>query len=270
MIKLYETNGIPVDEKLACQYLQNRKIAKDFSVYYSLYNKYKMDYQIDKILAGQMDAQVKQRAQKAGFDERLSLLGLLLDSVNEEIRGVCRAEDAATGLMEVLKRVKTDLYSMSAMPEAVLERYIAEKKDQLSRGRRGGYLSEADQDTNHRITEALKGMRDLVAERAQEVGPTGIFPLIRQAFDGYVSDLKERSDQAGEKLKHLFNFAEEVFGEGQEMLILVTELTVNCHSARFISRYGCEAYFSHNKELLFYERQQELMTRLERFDLSED
>ncbi len=61
----------------------------------------------------------------------------------------------------------------------------------------------------------------------------------------------------------MFKFSEEVFLEGQEMLILVTELTINPYSAHFISRYGCKEYFAHNKELLFYERQQEIIQELE-------
>ena len=42
----------------------------------------------------------------------------------------------------------------------------------------------------------------------------------------------------------------------------VTELTVNYWSAKFISRYGCDKYFEHNKELLVYERQQELVSEI--------
>ena len=66
----------------------------------------------------------------------------------------------------------------------------------------------------------------------------------------------------------MFVFCEEAFGEGQEMLILVTELTISYYGARFISRYGCKEYFAHNKELLFYERQQEILSQLEELDLT--
>lgn len=55
MISLYETNNITVDIKLIEQYLQNPKIAKDFSAYYDLFNKYRSDYQIDSILSGNRD-----------------------------------------------------------------------------------------------------------------------------------------------------------------------------------------------------------------------
>ena len=83
-----------------------------------------------------------------------------------------------------------------------------------------------------------------------------------------VQGLKAQARQAGEKLSNLFRFCEEVFPDGQELLILVTELTVSPYSAKFISRYGCKEYFAHNKELLFYERQQEILSQLEELDLT--
>ena len=64
-------------------------------------------------------------------------------------------------------------------------------------------------------------------------------------------------------------FCEEVFAEGQEILILVTELTISYYGAHFISRYGCKEYFNHNKELLFYERQKEIIQELENLDLED-
>lgn len=87
MIKLYEYNGIAVDENLITQYVQNKKIAKEFAVYYDLFNKYKSDYQIDQILTGKESSDIKDRARKAEFDERLSLLGLLLDGITSSLNG---------------------------------------------------------------------------------------------------------------------------------------------------------------------------------------
>ena len=52
IIKLYEQLDFPVNEKLVGQYLQNPKVAKNFAIYYDLFNKYKSDYQVNDILAG--------------------------------------------------------------------------------------------------------------------------------------------------------------------------------------------------------------------------
>lgn len=83
--------------------------------------------------------------------------------------------------------------------------------------------------------------------------------LIKKEFDRLVAELNKEAEKAGKKLTNLFKFAEEVFAEGQEILILVTELAMNYHSARFINRFGSPEYFAHNKELLFYERKKSLI-----------
>ena len=58
-----------------------------------------------------------------------------------------------------------------------------------------------------------------------------------------------------------------MFGDGHEILLIVTELTSNYYTAKYISEYGCEKYFAHNQELLFYERQKKIMQALEQLDL---
>ena len=81
MIILYEQNNIKVDIKMIRQYIQHCRTARSFAAYYDLFNKYRSDYQIDEILSGKASDSIKERAKNAKFDERLSLLGLILDSV---------------------------------------------------------------------------------------------------------------------------------------------------------------------------------------------
>lgn len=51
------------------------------------------------------------------------------------------------------------------------------------------------------------------------------------------------------------------------MLILVTELTVNNDSARFISQFGCPAYEAHSRDLMLSERRDSLLDEIEALDL---
>lgn len=125
MLRLYEKNGLTVDEKLVGQYLQNPRIAKEFAVYYDLFNKYRSDYQVDKILAGKATAAIKKRAKAAQFDERLSLLGLLLDAVEQSLRAVAETEDALHLLLESLRAVKADLAAPGADIQQLLDRELA-------------------------------------------------------------------------------------------------------------------------------------------------
>ena len=67
----------------------------------------------------------------------------------------------------------------------------------------------------------------------------------------------------------MFRFGDEVFPNGQELTILVTELTVNPYSARFISEYRVEEYFIHDKELLFHQRQIDILSEIKNLDIDE-
>lgn len=79
--------------------------------------------------------------------------------------------------------------------------------------------------------------------------------------------MKERTVQVGERLHALFVFMEETFADGNEMLIFVTELTVNDYSARFIGMFGSEDYNRHNEELMITERRNELQEEIAALEL---
>ena len=113
---------------------------------------------------------------------------------------------------------------------------------------------------------ALEDMTAMLKEKIPADG-TEAFKLLKAEFDNRTKSLKKQADAAGKQLSNVFLFCEEVFEEGQEMLILVTELTISYYGAHFISRYGCKEYFNHNKELLFYERQKEIIRQIEDFEL---
>ena len=57
--------------------------------------------------------------------------------------------------------------------------------------------------------------------------------------------------KTGAELDHAFAFLEETFGQGQELVIFVTELTAGPDTSWFVETFGCDAYFRHNRELLF-------------------
>lgn len=265
MIKLYEKNGIRVDEELIGQYLQDKRIAKSFAVYYDLFNKYKSDYQIDRILLGKETEEIRQRAREAKFDERLALLGLLIDAITSDLKEVCYYEEHLTALLSSLKRIRTDLSRPSADCDKVVRKETERLLSDLERDKAAGSLSENKKYAIKSTVEALNEMNASALKISTE--NTDSFTLFKKDYDGRVKTLKSKVGEASGKLEKLFEFSENVFDDGQEMLILVTELTISYYGAHFISRYGCEKYFQHNKELLFYERQKELIQELEKLDI---
>ena len=116
------------------------------------------------------------------------------------------------------------------------------------------------------VVEVLEDMSNILMDKVPADG-TEAFKLLKAEFDKRTKALKKQADAAGKQLSNVFVFCEEVFEDGQELLILVTELTISYYGAHFISRYGCKEYFNHNKELLFYERQKQIIREIEELNL---
>ena len=261
MIKLCEENGLEVDEMLIGQYIRNRRVAKDFAIYYDLYNKYKSDYQADRILAGEFDDEIVNRAKDARFDERISLIGLLLDGCFSDLRETMCTEASLAELLNCLKQARVELIRGEKDSDEVIASYIEALKAKLAAGRKAGNISSDKQFALNGAISALSDERELLALKQPKNGQEA-FMLLRDDHNSRVEALNKMADSAGTKLENLFKFAEIAFGDGQEMLVIVTELTVNRYGSAFISRFGCEKYYEHNKELLFYERQKEIKAEL--------
>ena len=264
MITLYEQNKIKVDERLVSQYIQDKKTAKSFSIYYDLFNKYKSDYQIEDILEGKASTEVKERAKAAKFDERLSLIGLILDSLNTDFKQVYLHEMVLTELMVIFKKVKAELNTSPDVAKKI-DKAIKERNTELNNGKRSGALSNNRSKILHGTIEALEEEKALLAN----VSETGTiqFEIIRDDFNQRKGVLKQVADKTHYELTSALKFADEVFNDGQEMVIIIAELTKGQYSANYISRYGNQEYFKHNKSLLFHERQVEVIREIEELGL---
>ncbi len=262
MIKLYEQKEIPVTEQLVIQYLQNKKIAKGFAVYYDLFKKYRSDYQVDKIMAGKAGKEIVKRAKDAKFDERLSLLGLLIDGLVTVVREVSAQEGAVMELVNCLRLMRADFVVEKDFIEVVNRQILAEQKA-ISVGKKAGNLS-ADREYILNITMAvLDEQLKLIAQKLPASGEAA-FKLLKTDFDKRKKALTKLVSQADSNLTNVFQFCEEAFDAGsQELLILVTELTINSYAAQYIGKYGCQAYFKHNKDMLFTERKKDILAEID-------
>ena len=253
MLKLFEQNGFPVDEPLIRQYLQNDRIAKSFAAYYDLFSKYRSDYQVEEILSGDVSEAILERAKAAKFDERLSLLSLLTDRVGDGIRQTLIRERALTEVMNRLRPRKSQFSAAAAdAAKAALTELAEAVEAGIARRRQANALSP---EAARAERKAAKLLEDFAAELPEDAAP---FAWLGKRFDGENARLRARAQETREQLENMFAFCEQAFPEGQELLLLVTELSVNPDSSRFIGKYGCDAYFRHNRELMFYERNREL------------
>ena len=268
ILYLYEEEQLPVEEALVGQYLRNERVVKEFSAYYDLYNKYKKDYRIEEILEGQASVQAIARAKAASFDERLSLLGMLLDRVQSDMKDIMEQATFLSDLRMPLKHIKEKA-------EALLVEQVLSLLDVQAEGRRkllynlekANSLSEADRRKHRRVLRFLEEChKELLvgAVGAEEESSQGsaAFAVIKGKYDRKVSRMKQETQRVQQELHALFAFAEEAFAEGNEMLVLVTELTVNSHSAQFIATFGSPDYQRHNEELMLSERQEDIRAQI--------
>lgn len=269
---LYEELGYEVDETLVGQYLRNRRISREFASYYDLYQKYKKDYRVHQILSGEADREVRNRAKNASFDERLSLMGLLLEALQIDIRKNVETEHGMKLLLGVLKEVKEELCKPEvAEVQQIMEILLAKEeaaKLTMQQQEQANALSPVDRKAYQLIIWTLQ--QDAKAIRMHDI-TTGeaAFGLIKSRFDANIGVMKKEAEDIKNKLSNLFAFVEKIFGDGNEMLILVTDLTVNYNSAKFISQKGCKEYFKYNKKFQLYERQQEILSVLDKIDLDQ-
>ena len=260
MIKLYEKNDIKVDGKLVSQYLQDKKIAKEFAIYYDLYNKYKSDYQIGDILGGKNVDGIISRAKNAKFDERIALIGLLLDAVYGFTSEIYGNEASLRLLTTELRNLKMMLMHDSV--EKAFDAIIKNATGVLEKGKHASSMGKDDIYAYNSLLSMLEEIKKAVIT-ASPSNADEAFALVKKAFDAKVKSLKDMSTVAQDKLSNAFKFLENAFGDGQEMLIFVTELTINRYTASFISRYGSTEYFKHNKDLLLYERHKDIIREIE-------
>lgn len=277
ILSLYEEEGLKGDETLVGQYIRNERVVKEFTAYYDLFNKYKKEYQTEEILAGTVQEQTFERARIAPFDERLSLLGMLTDKIISEIREDMETSDYLVELLKSLKAFKAAVEKDTVGEEEgrmtasrMLENLMQGRRKQMEAARMGGSLSEREKRRGRRILRFLEeGKRQLVLEGASQGDKA--FALLKGMFEEKAGELKEATKRTGMRLENLFGFVENAFVEGtasgNEMLILVTELTVNNDSARFISQFGSPAYERHNRELMLSERQNGLQEEIAGLDL---
>lgn len=265
IIRAYEKLGKTVDEALISHYVQNPKFASEFAAYYDLFNKYRDDYRISEVLEGSAPVEVVGRAKEAPFDERLSLIGLLLDALEGEHRQIMAQAD-------VIVAVRDDLRSiLSAAAEgsdedasSALERKITEREAEMSA------LASSGGNVRGRL-RILKESIAKLEEYMQALEKEGVPASEQDAFlrDLFAKDdsLEKAASVAQERLSAVFAFLMEAFGDEQEMLVFVTELTQRTSSARFIAQFGSESYYEHNQKMILSDAQRRLRARVEELEL---
>ena len=254
LILVYEKLGLKVDRQVVGQYIQLPRIAKDFANYLELYYKYRRIYHVDDILKGSWQAITVSELRAAPFDEKLSVMGLVLSRLAESAKNV-RLQDAhTTALHTTLKAFKAGLETQP--PRALLEQYAAARQAAMKLAKDAGQLDKETRDLKTRELLALQTYRSRLVDG--DIADDSAFEAVKGWFGEEVSRRKELAGETAAMFDNAFRFLEETFSQGQELVMFVTEITAGYDTSWFVESFGCEAYFRHNKELLFDQTQQRI------------
>ncbi|MCB6610584.1 ATP-binding protein [[Clostridium] symbiosum] len=299
-LEIYEKLGKTVDRDVIYQYIEHPGIAKDFANYLELYSKYKTDYQIERILSGEPDTEMARRVAAAPFDERFSVVSLVLSHLNGKFRdiylkgrylellreklGMFRqmadempVTEAGTKTVEAktveaktveaktveAKTVEAKTVETKTTESAagLLENLAAEMVIDLEKRHKAGLISRREEHLNRDAADKLQDYA-LTLEKEHIVSPEAGFAKVRELFREEAREYDTMSETALTMLEHGFDFMEAAFAAGQEMVIFVTELNTNYYSVNFLRENRCERYYEYNKNLLFEDRESDIRKRL--------
>ncbi len=270
LMEVYGCLGMTIDREIVTEYIQFPKIARDFASYLELYWKYQKDYQVEDILAGRTPAGVYEKLERAAFDERISVTGLLISALNEQFRKVCQKEEQLELQMKKLRELQ-DSGAFEDEPaggqttcfkntirgiNGYLEMLDKFRTDWEQR-QENGLLSRRELFLCREVSEALE-KKLLILKTEDFKCAKDMWKRIQKLFATENDQYEELSAEAGQKLEYAFDFMEAVFAGSQEMVLFMTELNTGFYSVKFLQEYECERYYQYNKELLFSEEEREI------------
>lgn len=263
LIQVYEKMGKTVDREVVVQYIQFPQIAKDFANYLELYYKYHTDYRIEEILKGNLDQVMLKKIAHASFDERLSVLGLLLSRIHEILKSVVQKEDYLERLQACLLEYKkqAELKPEETDGQKKMTELLREYNEDYKKLKKAELLDSQTQRQYHSVLDSLSEFELVLI--LEDIGDRReAFSRIKELFEEKNQTFENEFGQASKTLEYVFDFLEGAFGNSQEMVMFITELNSNSHCVSFLQEYECERYYYYNKELLFDDKRKNLLHRI--------
>ena len=251
MLYAYEELHYPIDKALCMEYLSDPELAEDFSLYYSLYQKYKEKYHVPEILRGN-EVKDKRLFLEAPFDEKWSLLSLLNAALQEAFRTYAKEKSLHAMLFAFLKDVKVK--NAEEQVGNKIEEEIRDERKRLSGWREARILSSEEEGLHLSYIRALENF----ARTLKEEGGGAAFSFLKAKFQKMEEERQEKIDEVGKMLSNALRFLGETFGEGQEMILFLTELVKSRYALLFLSDIGNDTYNQYNQYLLLKDKQKSL------------
>ena len=209
----YNEIGIKVDEDIIAEFIQHEDTAKDVAAYFELYEKYKNNYGILDILAGNPGKQAYQNIFDASFDERISVVNLLISGLEVSFHKVSLNKMITDIWYDFLKKYKNGLeengYEQKECRDtagigqdgSIFADMFEQKKIEFDRSKKAGFLSRDEIKANEYIIEKLSK-----THISSEKDADAAFREALTGFECMRQELEKSEDLASEQLENVFFF----------------------------------------------------------------
>lgn len=258
LMDTYEKLDIPVDESTVKQFIHHKDIAEDAAAYFELYRKYQDDYATAAILEGKAPAAVYARLFDAAFDERLSVVNLLLSGLTVMLNDYKNQKLRVDYWYEFLKDYHSQVESAEDK-KAIYDKLVKMRSDALELEVREEILKGKDEHMRLALLENIKKAGNDISAKCES---KEAFDKARSAFELEREGLEQKEQRVDNALNNTFKFMEDAFGTGQEMIVFVTELTITSDAAIFLAEHTVPKYEEYKKELLIGTKKAQLLEEL--------
>ena len=241
-----------VEETLFGQYLQEEETALEFAFYYRVYEKWKRQLEPDQILAGgHASDDGTLLLPDLPFDERLCIVWLLLQ----------RLLSMGTVLEEQQKLSDSLGFFAESLPDSkelqtVIKERLAGRQKGLQVRKENGLLSSEEEEREKRLARIIRAC----AEKLRLGGGMSVFT---DRSREEAQRTREQQERLASGMEHASAFLRGVFGEGQELTVLLTGLTEHPVCRELMKRECPELWQEAGRQLDAEGREEELRRKLQ-------
>jgi hypothetical protein len=239
-LNMYQTLAIEPTLDLIIQYIQKTDTAKDFYRYYLLFERYQNDYDVDSILEGKFPTKAKQ-LKSAKFDERLSLIEVLVNAINAKTMKLNEANQIKKLISPTLKELRKSDESQA--------------KDIFNRA-----LESAKKYKEHFASSAFE--KKIYGKIIDLLTQHSTLEELEEKVSSFTSKSKKEAQAILISIDFAFKFIIDTFGEGQELVAFLINLLASYHFVLFLAYYPSATFLKYNESLLIDRKNKQLLLEI--------
>lgn len=255
LMDAYIALDIPVTQQVVKEFIHHDDVAEDAAAYFELYRKYEDDYGIDAILEGKTPTKIFARLFDAAFDERISVVNLVLKGITNQLDIYSRNKFVTDSWYAFLKEYRMLVEDAPDKNKAYSDLLIEHRMRFENEVKAEIYTAKEIAVRKKLLDDIEEAGRNI----EKQMEPKEAFDNAKSAFMKATEVLEESESVAIKYINNAFEFIEDAFSNGQELVVFVTELTILPNAALFLSEHEIEKYNVYKEELLIGTRKAEIL-----------